>query len=133
MTIEELNEWAEEFETFQARFAHIFGRKEPPAGPKVRPGVCWPRLNAKIVGNWPRWWVTSDPTQRLLDRSHWDADAARDELEAYVSEVFGAAEGMGGVDETGFIKKGQPSVGVKRPSSGTAGKIENSQVGTFLS
>ena len=37
------------------------------------------------------------------------------------------------VDETGFIKKGTRSVGVKRQYSGTAGKIENYQIGTFLS
>ena len=37
------------------------------------------------------------------------------------------------VDETGFVKKGEHSVGVSRQYSGTAGPIENSQVGVFLS
>jgi SRSO17 transposase len=50
-----------------------------------------------------------------------------------VIEVFGEEEGIGVVDETGFLKKGQHSVGVKRQYSGTAGKVENCQVGTFLS
>ncbi len=36
------------------------------------------------------------------------------------------------VDETGFLKKGTKSVGVQRQYSGTAGRIENSQVGVFL-
>ncbi|MBL8252288.1 MAG: IS701 family transposase, partial [Candidatus Competibacter sp.] len=36
------------------------------------------------------------------------------------------------VDETGFLKKGRRSAGVKRQYSGTAGRIENSQVGVFL-
>ena len=36
------------------------------------------------------------------------------------------------VDETGFIKKGEKSVGVKRQYTGTAGKRENCQVGVFL-
>src|ERR1039458_9510843 len=36
------------------------------------------------------------------------------------------------VDETGFLKKGQHSASVKRQYSGTAGRIENSQVGVFL-
>jgi SRSO17 transposase len=36
------------------------------------------------------------------------------------------------VDETGFLKKGDKSVGVQRQYSGTAGRIENSQVGVFL-
>ena len=36
------------------------------------------------------------------------------------------------VDETGFLKKGDKSVGVQRQYSGTAGRIENCQVGVFL-
>ncbi len=36
------------------------------------------------------------------------------------------------VDETGFVKKGQHSAGVQRQYSGTAGRIENSQIGVFL-
>lgn len=36
------------------------------------------------------------------------------------------------VDETGFVKKGTQSAGVKRQYSGTAGRIENSQIGVFL-
>ena len=36
------------------------------------------------------------------------------------------------VDETGFLKKGTRSAGVARQYSGTAGRIENSQIGVFL-
>jgi SRSO17 transposase len=36
------------------------------------------------------------------------------------------------VDESGFLKKGTKSVGVKRQYTGTAGKRENCQVGVFL-
>jgi SRSO17 transposase len=36
------------------------------------------------------------------------------------------------VDETGFLKKGGKSAGVQRQDSGTAGRIENCQVGVFL-
>jgi len=68
-----------------------------------------------------------------LYRAHWEADAARDVLQQYSIEVFGEQEGIGVVDETGFIKKGKCSAGVKRQYSGTAGKIENCQIGTFLS
>ena len=35
-------------------------------------------------------------------------------------------------DETGFIKKGKKSAGVMRQYSGTAGRIENSQTGVFI-
>jgi SRSO17 transposase len=70
--------------------------------------------------------------QRVLDRSVWDADAARDELRAYVLEHLGEPGGVLVVDETGFLKQGRKSVGVKRQYSGTAGRIENCQVGVFL-
>jgi SRSO17 transposase len=70
--------------------------------------------------------------QRLLFGAQWDADVVRDELQAFVMERFGEADGIGIVDETGFLKKGTKSVGVKRQYSGTAGKIENCQIGVFL-
>ena len=50
----------------------------------------------------------------------------------YVVEHLGDADGVLVVDETGFLKKGDKSVGVQRQYSGTAGRIENSQVGVFL-
>jgi SRSO17 transposase len=70
--------------------------------------------------------------QRLLNAAHWDADAVRDELRGYVVEHLGVADGVLVVDETGFLKKGTKSVGVKRQYSGTAGRIENCQIGVFL-
>jgi SRSO17 transposase len=70
--------------------------------------------------------------QRVLDRSRWDADAVRDDLRAYVAEHLGDPEGVLVVDETGFLKKGTHSCGVARQYSGTAGRIENCQIGVFL-
>jgi SRSO17 transposase len=70
--------------------------------------------------------------QRVLDRSVWDAEAARDALRAYVLEQLGEPGGVLVVDETGFLKQGRKSVGVKRQYSGTAGRIENCQIGVFL-
>jgi SRSO17 transposase len=70
--------------------------------------------------------------QRVMDRSVWDADAARDELRAYVVEHLGEPGGVLVVDETGFLKQGRKSVGVKRQYSGTAGRIENCQIGVLL-
>ena len=72
--------------------------------------------------------------QRLLGRARWDADALRDEVRRYSAEHL-LAESEAGVlivDETGFLKKGEKSVGVQRQYSGTAGRIENCQVGVFL-
>jgi len=70
--------------------------------------------------------------QSLLGRSRWSAEALRDQVRTYVVEALGEADGVLVVDETGFVKKGRHSVGVARQYSGTAGRIENCQVGVFL-
>jgi SRSO17 transposase len=75
---------------------------------------------------------TPDGVQHLLARADWDADAVRDELLGYVRERLGHPDGVLIVDETGFLKKGTKSAGVARQYSGTAGRIENCQVGVFL-
>jgi SRSO17 transposase len=71
--------------------------------------------------------------QHLLDRAKWDADGVRDELRSYVSETLGDEAAVLVIDETGFLKKGHKSVGVQRQYSGTAGRVENCQVGVFVS
>jgi len=71
--------------------------------------------------------------QRLLRTTVWDADLVRDDLRGFVAAQLGDAAGVLICDETGFLKKGTGSVGVQRQYSGTAGRIENSQVGVFLS
>lgn len=70
--------------------------------------------------------------QRLLAGAKWDADAVRDDLRGYVVEHLGDPRAVLVVDETGFLKQGSKSVGVKRQYSGTAGRIENCQIGVFL-
>ena len=70
--------------------------------------------------------------QSLLGRSRWDDEALRDEVRAYAVEALGDPDGVLVVDETGFLKKGEHSVGVARQYSGTAGRIENCQVGVFV-
>ena len=76
--------------------------------------------------------ATPDGVQHLLERAQWDADAARDVLREYVVEQLGERDAVLIVDETGFVKKGEHSAGVQRQYSGTAGRIENSQIGVFL-
>jgi SRSO17 transposase len=70
--------------------------------------------------------------QRLLASAKWDADAVRDDLRAYVLEQLGDPRAVLVIDETGLLKQGTQSVGVKRQYSGTAGRIENCQIGVFL-
>jgi SRSO17 transposase len=73
-----------------------------------------------------------DGVQRLLNGARWDAEAVRDDLRAYVVAHLGDERAVLVVDETGFLKKGTKSVGVQRQYSGTAGRVENCQVGVFL-
>jgi SRSO17 transposase len=134
MMPDDLAQWGDDFEAFHARFARFFKRSEPrQQAVKYVRGLMTPvqRKNgwqlAEVVGD-----NAPDKMQRLLYRSDWDVDGVRDELQAFVVERFGDAAGIGVVDETGFIKKGTHSVGVQRQYSGTAGKIENCQIGVFL-
>jgi SRSO17 transposase len=76
--------------------------------------------------------LSPDGMQRLLNHYRWDADEVRDDLRGYVLGHLGDPEGVVVGDETGFLKKGRKSVGVQRQYSGTAGRIENCQLGVFL-
>ena len=75
---------------------------------------------------------TPDGMQRLLNAAAWDVDGVRDDVRAYAVEHLGERDGVLVVDETGFLKKGTKSAGVQRQYSGTAGRIENCQLGVFL-
>lgn len=69
--------------------------------------------------------------QSLLGRSSWSADTLCERVRSYAIEALGDPDGVLVVDETGFLKKGVHSVGVGRQYSGTAGRIENCQIGVF--
>lgn len=81
---------------------------------------------AEAAGN-----ATPDGMQRLLNRASWDDGGVRDDVRAYVARHLGSAGGVLVVDETGFVKKGVKSAGVQRQYSGTAGRVENCQLGVF--
>ena len=70
--------------------------------------------------------------QQFIYRGSYSANELRDILRKYVVERLGEEEGVMVIDDTGFLKKGKKSCGVKRQYSGTAGKIENCQIGVFL-
>ena len=126
--------WVDEFTALLARLGPRFGRAEPRRrlAAYLR-GLLAPveRKNgwqlAEAAGD-----RTPDGVQEFLSRVHWDAEAVRDDLLAYVGEHLGDAGGVLVLDETGFLKKGTKSAGVQRQYSGTAGRIENCQVGVFL-
>lgn len=70
--------------------------------------------------------------QQFLYRGQFSADNLRNHLRDYVNEKLGDDDGVLVTDETGFLKQGKMSCGVKRQYSGTAGRIENCQIGVFL-
>jgi SRSO17 transposase len=76
--------------------------------------------------------ASPDGMQRLLNFSPWDQDACRDAVTRYVVRNLGDAGAVLVVGETGFVKKGTMSAGVARMYTGTAGRVENCQVGVFL-
>ncbi|MEK7215829.1 MAG: IS701 family transposase, partial [Chloroflexota bacterium] len=75
---------------------------------------------------------TPDGMQHVLGRAVWDPEAVRDDVCRYVLEHLGTPQGVLVIDETGFLKKGKHSAGVARQYSGTAGRVENCQIGVFL-
>jgi SRSO17 transposase len=130
----EIEGWADQFERLCERIGPRFAR------PEVRRRAAG--FLRGLLGRVDRkngWQLAEhagetspDGMQRLLTTSRWDSDALRDDLRAYVVEHLGDPSGVLVVDETGFLKKGNKSAGVQRQYSGTAGRIENCQVGVFL-
>src|SRR3954463_8674012 len=124
----------DELTALQERLGKLFGRPEPrrQAGLYLEGLLsATERKNgwqlAEQIGDARPW-----RTQRVLSHALWDADAAQELCRDYVLEHLGAPDGVLVVDETGFLKKGEHSAGVARQYSGTAGRIENVQIGVFL-
>jgi SRSO17 transposase len=76
--------------------------------------------------------ASPDGMQRLLRWADWDIDGARDDVRDYVVEHLQDPRAVLILDDTGFLKKGIRSAWVQRQYSGTAGRVENCQIGTFL-
>ncbi len=130
----EVEGWAAEFERLLERIGPRFAR------PEVRRRAAGflrgllsgvDRKNGWQLAEHARE-MTPDGMQRLLTTTRWDPHALRDDVRGYVVERLGDPGGVLVVDETGFLKKGTKSAGVQRQYSGTAGRIENCQVGVFL-
>lgn len=132
--VAEVQEWAAGLEEIGELISPRFARSEPRQN-----AVAYLR---GLLGDQQRknsWTISEraghrlpDPMQRLLSTADWDPDLLRDDLVSYVIRHLGDAAGVLVVDETGFVKKGDRSAGVARQYSGTAGRIENSQIGVFL-
>lgn len=132
--LNEITGWAEDLVAVGHRLGRHFARAEA-----RQRALTYVRGLLSPVGRKNGWQLAEavgDRTpygmQHLLGRADWDADALRDELRTYVIDEMGDPAGVLVVDETGFLKKGRKSVGVARQYSGTAGRVENCQIGVFL-
>jgi SRSO17 transposase len=126
--------WEQELSELKARLAPAFGRAET----RTSAGAF---IDGLLSGATRKTgWQLAEQAglarpyrmQSLLGRGSWSADALRDRVRDEVISTLGDPNGVLVVDETGFLKKGSHSVGVARQYSGTAGRIENCQVGVFL-
>jgi SRSO17 transposase len=125
--------WSESFNEMFAQVAGVFGNASVRGHGR---GYLLGLLSHAERKN--SWWLAElageaspDGMQRLLNFSPWDEDAARDAIARYVARMMGDPAAVLAVDETGFLKKGRMSAGVARMYTGTAGRVENCQVGVF--
>jgi SRSO17 transposase len=133
MEDENLARWSAEFEDLMSRIGPWFVRSEPRG--RVRDYIAG-LLSGTARKN--SWWLAEhageagpEGMQRLLRKARFDIEGIRDDLAGYVADRLGEPDGVLILDETGFVKKGRASVGVARQYSGTAGRIENSQIALF--
>ncbi|WP_446226232.1 IS701 family transposase [Nocardia sp. IBHARD005] len=131
---EDVSAWRAGLDETFGQVADLFGRVEPRRWARayltgllapVERKNSWQLSEAAGV-------VEPDGLQHFLNRSRWSADSLRDRVRSYVAQALSRPDGVLVVDETGFLKKGAKSVGVQRQYSGTAGRIENCQLGVFL-
>lgn len=130
----EVESWAAQLEEVHTRIAYRFTRAEPRQ--RVLAYLKGLLSNCERKNGWQMAELmremTPDGMQRLLSSAKWDVNGVRDDLQSYIVEHLGDSSAIGVLDETGFLKQGKKSVGVKRQYSGTAGRVENCQIGVFL-
>lgn len=126
--------WARELDAMAARVAGRFPRVE------TRTRFC--EFLTGMVSELPskNCWTLAEHAghanphlmQHFLNRASWDDDGMINDLRDYVTEGLGVDDAVLVLDETGDLKKGTHTVGVQRQYTGTAGRIENSQVAVYL-
>ncbi|MDG3002607.1 IS701 family transposase [Paludisphaera mucosa] len=134
VTAEDVHVWGEQLDQVARRIGARFARSET----RDRVRACLEGLLAPVRRK-NSWRIAEQigeaapyGVQHLLGRADWDPDAVRDDLRAHVVDALGEPDAVLILDETGFLKKGARSAGVARQYTGTAGRIENAQVGVFL-
>jgi SRSO17 transposase len=126
--------WQRYWSEIAQRIASVFARAD--ARTRAMAYLAGLLSPAERKNSWQLAEISGDPNpygfQHLLGRADWDPDGLRDRLRTYVADSLADPNAVGILDETGFLKKGTHSAGVARQYSGTAGRIENCQIGVFL-
>ena len=116
ITQREVASWMAGWDEVQERIGPRFARSEQRQ--RMRRSVDGLLSSVERKNGWQLAEHAGEPRpygmQRLLAGAKWDADAVRDDLRAYVLEYLGDPRAVLVIDETGFLKQGTKSVGVKR-------------------
>lgn len=132
--LDALSEWSNVLKSFQSRLGQHFARSEARQSAfdylqalmsSVERKNGWQM--AEQVGH-----QSPYQFQHLLGRARWDAEKVTQEVGQYLIEARGREDGILAIDETGFIKQGDHSVGVQVQHCSLTGRLENCQVGVFL-
>jgi len=134
VTRENLEAWEDEFRRVMERISPLFYRTDSRAhAERYLRGLLAPleRKNGWTIAEYTG---QKEPKalQRFLNLTPWDADRLRDVVLEYVTGNFADPRGVLIADPTGFAKKGKKSAGVQRQYSGTLGRVDNCQIGSFL-
>jgi SRSO17 transposase len=135
MNLAEFEQVAASFATFHQEFAPLFGRTEArERSEQYLRGLLVQQTDRRNAENLAETITGATPRslQRFLTESPWDDWLVIDRLQGHVGQRLNHADGTFVLDDTGFAKQGQKSVGVARQYSGTLGKVGNCQVGVFL-
>jgi len=134
-SLKEIGGWAWALQQVHHRIAPRFARPEPRHHAFLYMQAIFseiPRKNSWQVAEQARQ-ARPYGMQRLLCKAVWDVDGVRDDVRSYVLEQLGPdANAIAVLDESGFPKRGKKSAGVKKQHCGITGRVENCQVGVFL-
>lgn len=129
------DKWGQELERLHTRIAPRFARPEP-----RHRALSYLKGIVSAVSRKNGWKLAEqagearpDGMQRLLNSAVWNTDLVRDDLRTYILERLADPQAVLVIDETSFPKRGKKSAGVKKQYCGTTGRVENCQVGVFLS
>lgn len=134
MNVENASDWIQSLQEFFKPFEPYFLRSE--TRENVQGYLRALLSDVKRKNSWQLAEVLGladpHPLQRVLREAKWEDQDVRHQLRQVVIQALGSEQGIGVIDESGFVKWGDKSVGVGRQYCGRIGKIENCQVGVYL-